>query len=219
MTLLRYEDLKELVHTAPFPERLVVTPLLDDRQIGPASIDLRLGTDFLNLKRTAHGGLDTQREVRPEAEDIYERLSVPLGQPLWLHPGHFVLGATLEFVRMPTTVAGLLVGRSSWARLGLVVETAGLVQPGYSGTLTYELTNMGNGPISLYPGQRVAQLVVYDLSGPTHHADLPPEERFAAKYLAAVGPATSRLAAEKDEMARILAVGRLLQKASGAAPE
>jgi len=210
VTLLHHEDLNEALR-ATLPERLVITPLLDHRQIGPASIDLRLGTNFLFLRRTERAGLDPgDPRVGTELQGIHERLTVPLGSPLWLHPGHFLLGSTLEFVRMPPALAGFLLGRSSWARVGLVVETAGLVQPGYAGTLTYELVNSGDSPIALYPGLRVAQLAVYRLPGPTRHAQLSEEDRYPAKYLAAVGPETSR-AWEDEEMAKVLELGEALK--------
>jgi deoxycytidine triphosphate deaminase len=150
-------------------------------------------------------------------ETTHERLKVPLGQSLWLHPGHFLLGHTLEFVRLPSHLAGLLIGRSSWARLGVVVEMAGLVQPDYAGRLTYELVNMGNSPVRLYPGLRVAQLAVYELPGPTSHEALDLEERYPSKYLAPVGPETSRLAWEDDELTKILRVGQGLLRTGPAA--
>jgi dCTP deaminase len=211
MTLLHYEELRRVLNDPDLAKRLVVVPLLDDRQVGPAAIDLRLGTDFLFLRRTERAGMDP-KEGRTALQSIHERLKVPLGKPLWLHPGQFLLGSTLEFVRMPADLAALLIGRSSWARLGLVVEMAGLVQPGYAGTLTYELVNMGDSPIALYPGLRVAQLAVYRLPGPTEHATLSTSEKYPAKYLAAVGPEASRVAWEDDELTKVLAVGAALYK-------
>jgi dCTP deaminase len=216
VTLLNYEDLQRAL-SAPLDERLVVTPLLDLRQVGPASIDLRLGTDFLILRRTERAGLDPRASsVGAGLEPIHDRLSVPLGDSLWLHPSQFLLGSTLEFVRLPNSLAGFLLGRSSWARLGLVVETAGLVQPGFAGTLTYELVNTGDSPIRLYPGLRVAQIAVYRLSEPTAHSELPEDERYAAKYLAGVGPEASRVAWEDEELAKLLQVGAKLSAPPGA---
>lgn len=213
MSLLNYEELRGAMK-ADLPDRLVITPLLDERQVGPASVDLRLGTNFLFLRRTVSAGLDpNERPAASAAQGIHEKLSVPLGGTLWLHPGHFLLGSTLEFVRMPTALAGFLLGRSSWARLGLIIETAGLVQPGYSGTLTYELANTGDSPIRLYPGLRVGQLVIYRLAGSTAHSELSPEDRYPAKYVAAVGPEASRLAWEDEELKKLVDLGRALQAA------
>jgi dCTP deaminase len=210
MTLLNHEGLTEAMH-APVKGRLVVAPLLENRQVGPASIDLRLGTDFLFLKRRDMAGLDpSQLRADVGAEMVHELVSVPIGSSLWLHPQQFVLGSTLEFVRMPSGLAGFLLGRSSWARLGLIVETAGLVQPGFAGTLTYELVNTGDSPIRLYPGLRVAQLAVHRLEKPTSHSYRGDEEH-PPKYVAAIGPGESRLAWEETEISKVLELGEALR--------
>lgn len=209
MTLLHHEALWLNLREETLEKRLVVTPILDSAQVGAASIDLRLGTEFLFLRRTDRAGFDPKKR-QVETTPMYDRLSVPLGNSLWLHPGHFLLGSTLEFVRMPVQLAGLVLGRSSWGRLGLVVETASMVQPGFAGRLTYELVNMANSPIALYPGLRVAQLAVFDLPGPTGHADLPQSRRYRTKYLSAVGPEASRLAWEEGEFTKLDQVGEAL---------
>jgi dCTP deaminase len=205
MSVLARSELIERLR-ADLPNRLVITPLLDERQLGPASIDLRLGTDFLVLRRTERAGFDPQK-VDVDAPQLHDRFVVPLGQGLWLHPDQFLLGSTLEFVRVPADLAGFLTGRSSWARLGLIVETAGLVQPNYSGTLTYELANAGDSPIRLYPGLRVAQLAIHPVIGEASVADVP---QYESKYRSAVGPEASRLAWDDDELAKVLSVGESL---------
>jgi dCTP deaminase len=210
---LRHEELQAAM-AAPIETALIVTPILDPRQVGSASIDLRLGTEFLFLRRLDQSGLDPgKKEVRPERLALHDRVQRALGRPVWLHPGQFLLGSTMEFVRMPRNLSGLVVGRSSWARIGLIVEAAGLVQPGYAGTLTYQLANMGDSPVALYPGLPVAQLVISDLRNATGHADLPVTDRFPAKYNAALGPEPSRLAWEETEMDTLLQVGSVLGSA------
>jgi dCTP deaminase len=186
--------------------RLVVTPLLGDEQIGDASIDLRLGTEFLFLSRTDVPGLDPAHTSRREIEVIHERFLQPFGKPLWIKPGQFILGSTLEWVRLPTNLAGLLIGRSSWARLGLVVEMAGLVQPGFSGALTYELANMTDSAIALYPGLRIAQLAIYRLS--PEDLDAGPIDRrgYAGKYRPGFGPEVSRAWAD-EEISKLTRLG------------
>src|ERR1700752_2340528 len=126
VTWLNRQELLEALRSPSLDERLVVTPLLDpDTQVGAASIDLRLGTDFLYLRRTASPGLDPQTlRSAEDAQKLYDRLEIPFGDGVWLHPEQFLLGSTLEFIRMPRSLTGTLVGRSSWARLGLIVETA-----------------------------------------------------------------------------------------------
>jgi dCTP deaminase len=204
MTLLQHEALEAAMH-ADLEERLVVTPLLDERQVGESSIDLRLGTDFLLLRRTLRGGVDLHdQNLRSRLADLYEALSVPLGEGLWLHPQQFVLGATLEFVRLPPTLAAYVLGRSSWGRLGLLVATAVLVQPGFSGALTLELVNAGDSAIRLYPGLRIAQLAVHSLSGKTAHS-------YARKYQSPIGPQATLLASEHAELERVIKLGDSLR--------
>lgn len=200
MTLLHHQALRSALSEQNLDNRLVVTPLLSPRkQIGPASIDLRLGTRFLLLRRTLDSGLDPGRKPQAAMEHGQERARVQLGDFLWLHPGQFILGSTLEFIRMPRHLGAYVLGRSSWGRVGLIVATAVMVQPGYTGTLTLELVNEGDSPICLYPGVRIAQLAVHALPGPTKR----PYARADAKYRAATGPEVSRLAREKQEIRRV----------------
>jgi dCTP deaminase len=215
--LLSHQELdKGMAATTPMKERLVVTPLLDPAQVGPASIDLRLGSEFLFLKRTSSAGLDIS-EAHAAGEGLHERVKVPLGDSLWLHPQQFVLGSTLEFVRLPTSLGGLLLGRSSWARLGLVVETAGLVQPGFAGTLTYELVNTGDSPIRLFPGLRVAQLAVIRMKEATSLSYVGDSDH-PGKYVTAVGPEASRLAWDEEELEKVKRLGKTLTAGQPVAP-
>lgn len=135
---------------------------------GAASIDLRLGRWFLRLKQTRHPLLkiSEENEALNEAE-LTERLFVRFGESFILHPGSFVLGATLEWVKLPTLCTGAVVGKSSWGRRGLIIETAPTVHPGFSGCLTLEITNVGEIPIELKPGMEISQLVLYKADGPS----------------------------------------------------
>src|SRR4051794_2515730 len=95
MSLLQREALREAMsHETPLRKRLVFTPLLDPKQIGPASVDLRLGTDFFVLRKPRGSGLDPGTTTYEEAQALQERVTVPLGEPFWLHPQQFALGAT-----------------------------------------------------------------------------------------------------------------------------
>lgn len=208
MTLLHREGLNDALRNPDLDQRLVVTPLLNQRQVGPASIDLRLGTQFLLLRRTLDAGLDPGGTPQAETDKSQERVRVPLGDSLWLHPRQFVLGATLEFLRMPPNLGAYVLGRSSWGRVGLIVATAIMVQPGYTGTLTLELVNEGDSPIRLYPGVRIAQLAVHELPGDTRR----PYARVGAKYLAQTGPEPSRLAKERNEIRRVKRLARKLSR-------
>jgi dCTP deaminase len=185
--------LEEVILGRPLAARLIVMPLVDPAQIGEASIDVRLGTRFHVLRRTQGAGLDPGTASHSSVERGQDEVVAAIGEPLWLHPGQFVLGATLEYFRFPRDLAADVVGRSSWGRVGLLVATAVLVQPGYRGTLTLELVNHGDGPIALYPGSRIAQLSI-------HPVISPPEIPYAGKYVGPTGPVVSHLSKERAEI-------------------
>jgi dCTP deaminase len=193
MSVLGTDSLKDVMFRRPLAERLIVMPLLDASQIGEASLDVRLGTRFHVLRRTRESGLDPLTAVQSSVERGQVAVVAAIGEPLWLHPGQFVLGGTLEYFRFPRDLAADVVGRSSWGRVGLLVATAVMVQPGYRGTLTLELVNHGDGPIALYPGSRIAQLAVRPVIGP-------PATPYAGKYVGPTGPQVSHLARERDEI-------------------
>ena len=173
--------------------RLIITPLLERAQIGRGAVDLRLGTEFLLLRRTRKPGLNPAKDPQLEVEELQERVVIPFGQELWLHPRHFILAATLEFLRLPNDLCAYVVGRSSWGRLGLVVATAVFVHPEFRGCLTLELVNEGDSPICLSPGARIAQLTVHKLEHPA-----PPRDQDEEKYRAPVRPQASRLASPRE---------------------
>lgn len=202
MSVLPHEALDRAMRAEPVRDRLVVTPLLEQSQIGPASIDLRLGTHFREVRRLERGAVGSDADVRSVQDHREELIAVPIGRHIWLHPGHFVLGSTLEFIRMPEHLVGQVLGRSSWARLGLIVATSVLVQPGWSGVLTLELSNIGDVPIEVFAGDLIAQLVVWEL---VHKTDHPYSE--GAKYLAPIEPEESRIDVEKGNRERLKAVG------------
>jgi dCTP deaminase len=211
--LLQREALREAMHAdTPLADRLVFTPLLEPSQVGPASVDLRLGSDFFVLRRARGGGLDPGSTKQDQIEELQERVKVPIGGRFWLHPGHFALGATLEFLHMPRDMAAYLIARSSWGRVGLLVATAVMVQPGYTGTLTLELVNEGDSPIALYPGLRVAQLAVHRLEGPVTK----PYNVGRPKYASPTGPQVSRLAWDRKEMTKVKRLQKSLTRITGA---
>jgi dCTP deaminase len=209
VTLLRKEDLIDaMAPTTPIAARLVITPMLDPRvQIGPASVDLRLGSDFLLARRAEGSGIEPAENDEKVIARTQERTTVPLGERFWLHPQQLVLGATLEFIRMPPHLGAYVVGRSSWGRIGLIVATAIMVQPGYHGSLTLELVNEGETPIALYPGLRVAQLAVHELSAKT---DFPYEAH--AKYVSPIGPEPPKLAWDASEVEQMQVLRDRLSK-------
>jgi dCTP deaminase len=206
VTALSHQELLASLRMQPLDRRLIVVPMLDEDQVGPASIDLRLGTEFIETYRLTKPYMDPF-ESDESARGREERVVVPLGEHLTLHPGQFVLGSTLEFVRMPNHLVGQVLGRSSWGRLGLIVATAIVVQPGFGGVLTLELFNMGTIPIILRPGLRVAQLMVWQLA---EASDKPYEP--VSKYALPTGPQYSRLGWESDERDRLVRLGQILAR-------
>lgn len=149
---------------------LAITPILEDRQIDRASVDLRLGPDLIVTRRATGLGLFDPAhvdEIAVHIRDYQDYVRRPLGSAFYLHPGEFAIARTLEYVKLPPDLAAQAMGRSSWGRLGLIIATATLVQPGFSGTITLELSNLGTVPIVLYVGVRIAQISLY------HVSDLP----------------------------------------------
>lgn len=157
-------------------EDLVVTPLLTEDQVGDASIDVRLGNEFLVPMRVAAGvhqyhTVDKASAYLPVRRDFRE--------PLFLHPGQLVLGATFEFLQLPDNLSCYVIGRSSFGRAGLVIATATAVAPGYGGCITLEIVNIGAVPVPLYAGIRIAQLVFHDTVGTA---------MYKGRFAAATGP-------------------------------
>lgn len=207
MSLLQHEALlAALDEKDDLGKRLVVSPLLDDAQVGEASIDLRLGTEFLTLRRTLRPGIDVLAEdADAQVNSLYERIVVPFGDGLWLHPQQFALGSTFEFIRLPPSMGAYVLSRSSWGRLGLLVATAIMVQPGFSGSLTLELVNAGDSPIKLYPGLPVAQLAVHSLVEATAFEK-------TKTYLAPTGPQAGRLDKDREALKKIVELGDALSR-------
>jgi len=138
----------------------------DPGLVQPASVDLRLGDSF----RVFHNHRVTAIDLRDPPTNLTEEVVVGKGDPFAIHPGEFVLGRTLEQVRIPNDVVARIEGKSSLGRLGLIVHaTAGFVDPGFEGTLTLEITNLTRVPIKLYAGLLIAQLSFMALDAPAEH--------------------------------------------------
>lgn len=150
---------------------------------------MRLGSSF-TIPKTSHLGA-----IDPDDEDLVKgytsAVDIGHGDEFFLHPGEFVLAATLEYIRVPRDLACRIEGRSSWGRLGLLVHaTAGFVDPGYSGNLTFELFNAGRLPIKLKPGMRMAQLCFFELNGEPNVAY---DQRPESKYINSLSAVASRV--------------------------
>lgn len=173
-------------------KRLVVTPILDDAQIGPAGIDLRLGTRFMVDLRTREPVIDPAPETRPVVS-FFDSTYRGIGSRFVLYPGQLVLASTFEYIKLPKDLFGILVTRSSWNRLGISLHS--IVQPGYVGTLTLELTNRSSSAVALYPGLRLVQLMLIQISSAPTAQYL---DQLAAKYAAVAGPKASAITSDHD---------------------
>jgi dCTP deaminase len=149
---------------------LAITPVLDVEQFGASSVDVRLGPDLIvNRRTTGAVGFDPadRSDFDKCTRGSQQYVRRPFGSAVYLHPDEFAIARTLEYVALPEGIAAEAVGRSSWGRLGLIIATATLVEPGFRGTITLELANVGTVPIVLYVGMRIAQLVIHTVDDGT----------------------------------------------------
>lgn len=180
--LLSDRDIRHAIES----ERLVIDPL-DAALIQPSSIDVRLDSLF----RVFNNQRYTHIDPKLEQPDLTTLVEVPADEPFVLHPGEFVLGATLERFTLPADLAGRLEGKSSLGRLGLLTHsTAGFIDPGFTGHITLELSNVANLPITLWPGMKVGQLALFDMTSP---AETPyGSSALGSKYQGQRGPTPSK---------------------------
>ena len=136
---------------------LAVMPLSAERVTG-AAIDVRLGTRFVSMRRTATAAVDLIDANPSGVARLLEERQLAFGERYNLHPGELILAATLEYISLPADLAATVASRSSYGRVGLVIATAPYVHPNFRGCLTLELANLGSTPLILYAGLPVAQL-------------------------------------------------------------
>lgn len=157
------------------PFSLTITPLLEeDRAYDIDSVDLRLGTHFLFPRVPPRAYYCPDEHSR---NSFHMRVHVPLGDYLVVPPHSTVLGATLEFIKLPFDVSGEILTKSSVARTFILIETAPWIHPNYRGCLTLEIANVSNTAILLYPGRKIGQMVLM------HVAILPGKEEKTATAL------------------------------------
>lgn len=174
---------------------LVIEPLSDiDLQVQPASVDLRLGREFLEFQRTNIPCIHPESD--DEIDEYVTETVVDEDEDFVLHPGDFVLGTTRERVEIPPDLIAHVEGRSSLGRLAIVVHaTAGLCDPGYQGQITLELSNLGAAPVALTPGMRISQLTFTELTAP---AERPYGTDRGSKYQDQSGPQASRIGGDRE---------------------
>lgn len=204
---------------------LIITPSLDLEKLkasGSASIDLRLGTWFSTMrqsripilqvddelaKASKRAGLDENQQKiigellpssKPTTEaNLIKSHYISFGNRFILHPRNFVLGVTLEWIRLPNDMAGYVIGRSRWGRRGLIIATAAGVHPGFTGCLTLELTNVGEIPISIKPGMPICQLFLHTVQSGSSQTD-------KSSYVCARRPSLGKI--ELDPLAELLSM-------------
>jgi dCTP deaminase len=174
------------IHAEIDAGRLQLDPW-DPELVQPSSIDVRLDRYFRVFNNWQYTHIDPSQQ-----QDDLTSLIEPKGdEPFVLHPGEFVLGSTLEVVTLPDDLAGRLEGKSSLGRLGLLTHsTAGFIDPGFTGHITLELSNVANLPIMLYPGMKIGQLCLFRLSSSAEHSY--GSERYGSRYQGQRGPTPSR---------------------------
>ncbi|MGV8876846.1 MAG: dCTP deaminase [Rhodoglobus sp.] len=160
---------------------------LDLEMVQPSSVDVRLDRFFRLFDNHKYPYIDPS-EDQP---DLTHLLEVDADQPFILHPGEFVLGSTFELVTLPDDVAARLEGKSSLGRLGLLTHsTAGFVDPGFSGHVTLELSNVATLPIKLWPGMKIGQLCFIRTTSPVEAPY--GSGRYGSRYQGQRGPTASR---------------------------
>ena len=180
--LLSDRDIKSQIDSG----RVVLDPY-EPSMIQPSSIDVRLDKFFRLFDNHKYPFIDPAAE-QPELTRLVE---VDASEPFILHPGEFVLGSTYEQITLPDDVAARVEGKSSLGRLGLLTHaTAGFVDPGFSGHVTLELSNVATLPIKLWPGMKIGQLCFFQLTSPAEHPYGSSE--YGSHYPGQRGPTASR---------------------------
>ena len=166
--------------------RITLDPY-DATMIQPSSIDVRLDKYFRLFDNHRYPFIDPA-EDQP---DLTRLVEVDADEPFILHPGEFVLGSTYEAVTLPDDVAARLEGKSSLGRLGLLTHsTAGFIDPGFTGHVTLELSNVATLPIKLWPGMKIGQMCFFRLSSPAEHPY--GSAAYGSRYQGQRGPTASR---------------------------
>ena len=166
--------------------RIVIDPF-DPVCVQPSSVDLHVDAEFRVFRNNRYPFIDVK-----QAQDLTELVEVKPDEPFILHPGEFVLGQTLEAIRLPDDIVARLEGKSSLGRLGLLIHsTAGFVDPCWEGNLTLELSNVANLPITIYHGMPIGQISFMRMDAPVERpygsADV------GSKYQGQRGPTASRI--------------------------
>lgn len=178
---------------------LWIEPLLDQKQIGELTVDLRLGYDFLVsiVTRRPYIGIARDNERFRAISTYFQPTRRELGERFILYPDQVVLATTLEYIALPSDCYADVLSRSSYTRLGISVNT--MVQPGFRGCFSVELFNHGNNPVELVVGAKMFQMRLTQVADGMAYGAL---ER---KYFGHVRPTPSR-AADDEDLVRLRAI-------------
>ncbi len=185
--------------------RIRITPTPDlTAQLGSVSVDFRLGTTFMVFEHSRHSFIDPRQ---PQSiGEAMRTIEVEEDEAFIMQPGDFALASTMESLELPDDLLGRLEGRSSIARLGITVHsTAAVFEPGWVGTATMELSNLGRMAVALYPGMRICAFSFETVSSPVM---TPYRAKRNNKYAGQVTPRASLLA-EENRRARAPENGQL----------
>ena len=170
--------------------KIEIDPILDEKQIQPSSVDMRLGDEFKVFKVIRKAYIDPKDE--DDISSYMEEIKVPKGEAFIIHPSEFALATTAEYVKIPDDLVARVEGRSSMGRLGVTMHvTAGFIDPGFEGNITLEISNIGAMPVALYPGQRVCQIVFETMTSPAEVPYGHPSRN--SKYMGQTRPESSRV--------------------------
>jgi dCTP deaminase len=180
--LLSDRDIKAEINAG----RVKVEPF-DGAMIQPSSVDVRLDRFFRVFENHKYSVIDPSIEQ----PDLTRQVAVEANEEFILHPGEFVLASTYEIITLPDDIAGRLEGKSSLGRLGLLTHsTAGFIDPGFSGHITLELSNVANLPVKLFPGMKIGQLCLIKLSSPAENPY--GSALYGSRYQGQRGPTASK---------------------------
>lgn len=187
--VLSDRDLKKAIKSG----RIKITPPADLKtQLGPCSIDLRLGNTFLIFEHSKYPFIDP---LNPKNDQVTKKIITRKNEPFVVQPGDFILASTYESIEIADDLVGQLEGRSSIGRMGIVVHsTAALFNPGWRGKAVLELGNMGRIAVALYPGMRICSMTFSELTSP---AETPYYKSKSAKYKDQKGPGETKIHEER----------------------
>lgn len=163
MSVLTKKEIFKLVKDG----KMCITPILNQKEsFDNISLNVRLSNQFIRIKKQSFSLFDIAKKTA-NIEQYQQKIIINYNKPFILHPNELVLGSTLEYLSLPKNIAGYVVGKSSWGRVGLIIATAIKIDPCFKGCITLEIINGGESPIVLYPGVLIAQIVLHNANDST----------------------------------------------------